>query len=172
MIKKIISGGLPGVELAALDAAIKLDIPHEGWTYKSRKTENGQLPEQYNVKEISYPSYFDRLEKNIIASEGTIILTYGLLVRGSNATKDLANKHSKPCLLLELNECTLSHAISSIRKWMNNHEIEVIFFTGSKPIAAPNVHQDVIQIIEGIYQVECEYEKSFGFQEKIGLAKF
>jgi hypothetical protein len=37
MIKKIISGGLPGVELAALDAAIKLDIPHEGWTCKHRK---------------------------------------------------------------------------------------------------------------------------------------
>jgi hypothetical protein len=30
MIKKIISGGLPGVESAALDAAIKLDISHEG----------------------------------------------------------------------------------------------------------------------------------------------
>jgi hypothetical protein len=46
MIKKIISGGLPRVELAALDAAIELGIPHEGWTYKSRKTENGILPEQ------------------------------------------------------------------------------------------------------------------------------
>ena len=58
MIKKIISGGLPGVELAALDAAIKLDIPHEGWTYKSRKTENGVLPEQYNVKEIAQSKLF------------------------------------------------------------------------------------------------------------------
>jgi hypothetical protein len=108
MIKKIISGGLPGVELAALDAAIKLDIPHEGWTYKSRK------------------SYFERLKKNIIGSHGTVILTYGQLIRGSNATKDLANKHTKPCLLLELNECTRNHAISSIRKWMDNHEIEEI----------------------------------------------
>ena len=172
MIKKIISGGLPGVELAALDAAIKLDIPHEGWTYKSRKTENGELPEQYNVKEIANPSYFERLEKNIIDSDGTVILTYGQLIRGSNATKDLANKHNKPCLLLELNKCTRSHAISSIRKWMDNHEIEEIFFTGSKPIAAPNVHEEVIQIIEGICQVEREYEKFLGFQEEDDPAKF
>ena len=172
MIKKIISGGLPGVELAALDAAIKLDIPHEGWTYKSRKTENGELPEQYNVKEIVNPSYFERLEKNIIDSDGTVILTYGQLIRGSNTTKDLANKHHKPCLLLELNECTRSHAISSIRKWMDNHEIEEIFFTGSKPIAAPNVHEEVIQIIEGICQVEREYEKFLGFQEEDDPAKF
>ena len=35
MIKKIISGGQPGVERAALDAALKLNIPHGGWTYKN-----------------------------------------------------------------------------------------------------------------------------------------
>ena len=92
-----------------------------------------------------------------------MILTYGQLIRGSNATKDLANTHTKPCLLLELNECTLNHAISSIHKWMDNHEIEDIFFTGSKPIAAPNIQEEVIQIIEGICQVEREYEKSPGF---------
>ncbi|MDH3955726.1 MAG: putative molybdenum carrier protein [Desulfobacteraceae bacterium] len=163
MIKKIISGGLPGVELAALDAAIKLDIPRKGWTYKRRKTETEALPEEYNVKEIANPSYFERLEKNIMDSEGTVILTYGQLIRGSNATMNLANKYNKPCLLLKLNECTLNHAISSVRKWMDNHEIEEIFFTGSKPIASPNIHKDVIQIIEGICQVEHEYETSIGF---------
>ena len=166
MIKKITSGGLPGVELAALDAAIKLGIPRKGWTYKRRKTETDALPKQYNVKEIANPSYFERLEKNIIDSEGTVILTYGQLIRGSNATKDLANKHHKPCLLLELNECTLNHAISSIRKWMDKHEIDEIFFTGSKLIAGPNIHEEVIHIIEGICQVEREYEKSLDFQEK------
>ena len=172
MLKKIISGGLPGVEAAALDAAIKLDIPHEGWTYKSRKTENDDLQKQYNLKEIANPSYFERLEKNIIDSDGTVILTYGQLIRGSNATKDLANKHNKPCLLLELNECTRSQAISSIRKWMDNHKIEKIFFTGSKPIAAPNIHEEIILIIEGVCQVEREYEKFLGFQEENDPALF
>jgi hypothetical protein len=46
---------------------------------------------------------------------------------------------------------------------MDKHEIYEIFFTGSKPIAAPNLDEEVIQIIEGIYQVEREYEKSLGF---------
>lgn len=160
MIKKIISGGLPGVELAALDAAIKLGIPHEGWTYKSRKTENGILPEQYNVKEIVNPSYFERLEKNIINSEGTVILTHGQLIRGSYATKDLADKYNKPCLLFNLNDCALNHVVSSIRKWMDNHKIEEIFFTGSKPIASPNLTEEVIRIIEGVCQVERAYHEA------------
>ena len=51
MIKKIIAGGHPGAERAALDAAIKLDIPHSGWAYKGRKTDEGILPEKYQVKE-------------------------------------------------------------------------------------------------------------------------
>ncbi len=160
------------MELAALDAAIKLGIPHGGWTYKSRKTENDELSEQYNLKEIAYPSYFERLEKNIIDSDGTVILTYGQLIRGSIATKNLADKHNKPCLLLELNECTFGHAISSIRKWMDKNEIEEIFFTGSKPIASPKLHEEVIQIIKGISQVEREYEKSLGFQKENDPEKF
>ena len=49
MIKKIISGGHPGAERAALDAAIKLDIPHSGWAYKGRKTDEGILPEEYKL---------------------------------------------------------------------------------------------------------------------------
>jgi hypothetical protein len=46
---------------------------------------------------------------------------------------------------------------------MDNHAIDEIFFTGSKPIAASSLHDEVIQIIEGICQVEREYEKSLGF---------
>jgi len=169
MLKKIISGGQPGVEIAALDAAIQLDIPHAGWAYKGRKTEDGVLPEQYNVKGVDNPSYFERLEKNIIDSEGTVILTYGQFLMGLKGVRELAEKHKKPCLHVKLKECTHNHAISSIRKWMDSHEIEEIFFTGSKPIAAPNIHQEVILIIEGICQVEREYEKFLGFQEKDDL---
>jgi hypothetical protein len=166
MIKKIISGGLPGVELAALDAAIKLDIPHEGWTYKHRKTGSDSLPEQYNVKQIASPSYFERLEKNIVNSDGTVILTYGQLIRGSIAIKDLTEKRNKPYLQFDLTECTHSHVVSSIRKWMDNHKIEQIFFTGSKLIDSPNLHEEVIQVIEGVCQVEREYQKHLSFQEK------
>lgn len=172
MIKKIISGGLPGVESAALDAAIKLNISHEGWGYKHIEKLNNKFSEEYNVKQIANPSYFERLEKNIIDADGTVTLTYGQLIRGSKATKDLADKHNKPYLLLDLSECTHSHVVSSIRKWMDNHKIEKIFFTGSKPSASPNLHEEVIKIIEGVCQVEREYQKHLSFEEKHDPDKF
>ncbi|MBW1606501.1 MAG: hypothetical protein JRF45_08970 [Deltaproteobacteria bacterium] len=36
MLKKIISSGQTEAELAALDAAIKLEVPHGGWIPKKK----------------------------------------------------------------------------------------------------------------------------------------
>jgi hypothetical protein len=166
MIKKIISGGKPGVELAALDAAIRLDIPHAGWCYRNRKTDGGVLADHYNVKEIDNPSYFERLKKNIIDSGGTVVLTYGQLAVGSKAVKDLAVKHNKPLLDVNLGKHSLNHIVSLIREWMTNHEIDTIYFTGSKtgPDLSKKIYDVVIQIIEGVCGITRE--KFFGFQEE------
>jgi hypothetical protein len=166
MIKKIISGGKPGVEIAALDAAIRLDIPHGGWCYRDRKTDGGVLPKHYNVKEIKNPSYFERLERNINDSDGTVVLTYGQLSIGSKAAKDLADKHNKPLLNVNLGEHLFTYTVSLISEWMTNHEIYTIYFTGSKtgPGRSTNIYDVVIQIIEGLCGITRE--KFFGFQEK------
>jgi len=60
MLTKIISGGQTGADRAALDVAIEFDIPHGGWTPKGRKTEDGVLPDKYQLQEMpttSYPKY-------------------------------------------------------------------------------------------------------------------
>jgi hypothetical protein len=166
MIKKIISGGKPGVELAALDAAIRMEIPHEGWCYRDRKTDGGVLPERYNVREIKNPSYFERLKKNIIDSDGTVVLTSGQRTVGSKAVKNLAVKHNKPFLDVNLGEHSLNHTISLIREWMTNHEIDMIYFTGSITGRgrSTNIYDEVIQIIEGVCGIKRK--KFFGFQQE------
>ena len=57
MITKIISGVQTGADRAALDVAIKLDIPHGGWIPKGRKTEDGTLPQKYKLQEMPTESY-------------------------------------------------------------------------------------------------------------------
>ena len=79
MLKKIISGGQAGVEIAALDAAVKLNIPHQGWAYQRQGADDRFQSERYNLKTIDRPSYYDRLEKNLIDSDGTVVITYGNL---------------------------------------------------------------------------------------------
>ena len=123
------------------------------------------MPEQYNIKGIDNPSYFERLEKNIIDSEGVVILTYGQLLIGLKGVRGLAEKFKKPYLHLELTECITNQAISTVRKWMNNHEIEVVYFTGPKPAGSPKIYRDVILIIQGILGIEREQEKFLGFED-------
>ncbi len=165
MINKIISGGQPGVELAALDVAIRLDIPHEGWAFQRRGEKDGHWPEQSNLKTIDLPSYHLRLEKNIIFSDGIVILSYGQLVIGSKVIKELAGKHQKPFLSIDLTECSINRAISSIRKWLNSNNIEAVYFTGSKPVDESNIYEETVQIIEGIFRVEREQAILPGFQD-------
>ena len=52
MIKRIISGGQTGADRAALDFAIKMDLPHGGWVPKGRMAEDGPIPDRYNLKEM------------------------------------------------------------------------------------------------------------------------
>ena len=80
MIKKIISGGQTGADQAALDVAIESGIPHGGWIPKGRKTENGRLPDKYQLKEMATSSYPKRTEQNIIDSHGTLIISNGKLI--------------------------------------------------------------------------------------------
>ncbi len=47
---KIISGGQTGVDRAALDAALSLNIPCGGWCPKGRKAEDGIIPPEYPSK--------------------------------------------------------------------------------------------------------------------------
>ena len=52
LLNKIVSGGQTGADRAALDFAIKFNIPHSGWITKGRRTESGPLPVFYNLKEM------------------------------------------------------------------------------------------------------------------------
>jgi len=53
---------------------------------KGRKTEDGILPEKYQLKEMPTASYPKRTEKNVVESDGTLILSHGKLTGGSALT--------------------------------------------------------------------------------------
>ncbi len=70
MLKKIISGGQTGADVAALDVAIKYGIPHGGAIPKGRLAEAGPFREKYNLEEMATKSYPKRTEKNVVDSDG------------------------------------------------------------------------------------------------------
>ena len=73
MLKKIISGGQTGADRAALDVALKFNIPYGGWVPKGRIAEDGPLPRKYQLQEMPTPSYPARTEQNVIDSDGRLL---------------------------------------------------------------------------------------------------
>lgn len=154
MIKKIISGGQTGADQAALDAAIKLGIPHGGWIPKGRLTENGPLPEKYDLTEMAVTSYALRTEQNVKDSDGTLIISHGKLTDGSDYTRKMALKHQRPWLHINLNKTPAFKAANLIRSWIKENTIEILNIAGPRESKDHLIYQDVSKLIETTYYLE------------------
>ena len=150
MLKKIISGGQTGAEQAALDAAIKYSFSHGGWIQKGRKTEDGILPYEYKLKELKSGAYPNYTERNVINSDGTLIISHGKLKGGSVLPKKLAKKYNRYFLHIDLNETPAFIAASKINSWIIKHGIEILNVTGSRASKDPKIYEIVKYIIEGV----------------------
>ena len=151
MIDKIISGGQTGVDQAGLDAAIKLGIAHGGWIPKGRKTENGPLPQKYSMQEMPTSKYSDRTEKNVIDSDGTLIISRGKLTNGSEYTRKMAMKHHRPWLHIDITKDAKFHAATRIVSWIFENEIRILNVAGPRASKDPEIYLDAMNIIESAY---------------------
>ena len=159
MIQKIISGGQTGADQPALDVAIKLDIPHGGWIPKGRMTEAGILPAKYKLKEMATASYPERTEKNVLDSDGTLILYHGKLTGGSALTKKYAKQHSRPCLHIDLHKTNAFKASLDINAWIEENSISVLNVAGSRASKDPKIHDAVMGILESAYYLSLSSQK-------------
>jgi len=160
MIKKIISGGQTGADQAALDVAIKLNIPHGGWIPKGRITENGPLPEKYQLEEMPTSSYVERTEQNVIDSDGTLIVSHGELTGGSAFTREIALEHEQPWLHIDLNKTGGFDAAMKLSDWVLKNNIEILNVAGPRASKDPKIYRAVLNIIESAYYLGFTADKS------------
>ena len=99
-LKKIVSGGQTGADIAGIDAAIAYKTPYGGWLPKGWLTEDGPLSAEYQLQEMPTASYPKRTAQNVIDSDGTVILTHGSLTGGSLLTgRRLCRMADRYCIL-------------------------------------------------------------------------
>lgn len=159
MIKKIISGGQTGADRAALDVAIKLGIPHGGWIPKGRITEEGPLPEKYQLQEMPTDRYQKRTEQNVIDSDGTLIICRSKPTGGSDYTRQMTLRHKKPLLHIDLNLPTSYDAASLILSWANLHRIEILNVAGPRASKDPDIYKDAFRILKMAFKMHRIDEK-------------
>ena len=149
---KIISGGQTGADQGALDAAIQRGIPHGGWLPKGRATEEGPLGRQYRLQELDSHRYRDRTEKNVLESDGTLIVSYGPLTGGSALTEALTIRYDRPCLHLNMDYYTLDDAVKAVENWLKKHDIRVLNVAGPRASSDERIYKTVREIVLAINQ--------------------
>lgn len=154
MIEKIISGGQTGADRAALDAAISWKIPHGGWVPRGRLTENGRLPNKYKLRETPSKDYSERTEKNVMDSDGTLIFSHGELKGGSKFTREMAERHKRPSLHLDLNQAGPFEAARKIHSWIDRNEIKTLNVAGSRASGDPLIYREVLKIMITLFHME------------------
>ncbi len=151
MLKRIISGGQSGVDRAALDAAIRLGIPHGGWIPKGRITEDGPLPQRYGLVELPTESYAERTEKNVIDSDGTLLISRGTPTGGTDYTRKMALKHGRQMLHIDmaLNR-NPKDAASLVSSWIKMNNIETLNVAGPRASKDPDIYGEALAILTRI----------------------
>ncbi len=151
MISKIISGGQTGADRAALDFAVTHKIPHGGWVPKGRLAEDGPISEAYGLQEMSTKSYPKRTEKNVIDSDGTLIISHGSLSGGSAYTRKMAMKHNKSWFHMDLKKLPTFQAAMLIKDWISKNKIETLNVAGPRASEDPLIYSLVTIVLDLFY---------------------
>jgi hypothetical protein len=163
MVIKIISGGQTGADRAALDWAIRHGIRHEGSYPKGRGGENGEIPPKYKLTELSSESYADQIERNILDSDGTLLLTEGsALTEASALTAEYCQRHRKPLLRLIR---SAPRSAARLASFVEKHQIFVLNITGCHSSSARGMESFVDSILSESSQIFLLPHKNYLFMD-------
>jgi len=125
-----------------------LDITHGGWVPKDRLAKNGVIPAKYQLRETPSTGHTDHMEKNVLESDATLIISRGGLTGGALISQKRAILSARPCLHIDLYMTPVLQAVSIISSWIRLNRIEVLNVTGQKTDTDSIIYQDTINLLE------------------------
>lgn len=140
---RIVSGGQTGADIAALDWAIANNVEHGGWCPKGRRSEDGPIPSQYQLKETPQGNYLQRTEWNVRDSDATVIFTLtNDLDGGSKQTARFAEKLHRPLLHFRpgVHEKYLAN-------FLVNNQVTILNVAGKRESSAPGIYQFTHEVL-------------------------
>ena len=150
---KIISGGQTGVDRAALDAAMALNLSYGGAVPKGRKAEDGPIHRKYAfLRELPTERYDVRTERNVCDGDATLILTIGKPKGGTAYTAACARMQGKPHLLVDLGEKTDEEIVERVKDWLAQTRPTILNVAGPRASQAPGIYDRAYRLLHRILQ--------------------
>lgn len=125
----VVSGGQTGVDRAALDLALELELPCRGWCPRERAAEDGPIDPRYPLQETASDNPCVRTELNVIDSDATLVVSKGIPKDGTALTSERARTHKKPLLEIDL---TQPVDVQAFRSWIDDNSIRVLNIGGPR----------------------------------------
>ncbi len=151
MIRKVISGGQTGVDIAALRAARTLGIATGGTAPRGFLTELGPNPELagFGLVELPTPDYPARTAANVRDADATLIIA-GNWDRGSRLTLDLCRTHKKPVCEVERGDLANEDAFDRVASWLASTPHEVLNIAGNRESTSPGIETEAEAFLRGV----------------------
>jgi hypothetical protein len=92
--------------------------------------------------------YSKRTEKNVLDSDGTLIVSHGLLTGGSALTTGFAEHHGKPWIHIDLAITSCPEAAIMIQEWVGRNGIRVMNVAGARASKNPMIYQAVTELLQ------------------------
>ena len=143
-ILTIISGGQTGVDRAALDVAMDLQLPVRGWCPLGREAEDGPIHPRYPLQECSSKNPALRTELNALCSQATLVLSRGTPQDGTPLTVERARAFGRPVLELSLDEFPDAE---KFWQWINENNITNLNIGGPRESFDGNVYLPAVRLL-------------------------
>lgn len=151
ILKKVISGGQIGVDQLALQVARSYGLETGGTAPKGYRTARGPqraLLTSYGLAEGESTGYQERTLRNVLHSDGTLILAENLNSPGSRLTLKFAKEHGKPYYCVDLKT---NFSKTAIARWIVECKIETLNIAGNREVQPARVEETLCQVFDLLF---------------------
>ncbi len=149
---KLISGGQTGVDRAALDIGLKFNLVIGGWCPEGRMAEDGSIPSFYPLTELPSGDYNARTRKNVLDSDGTLIIFFDSLAGGTELTYHFCLEFEKPYLLINAEREAVPQAAETLKTFIQNQNISTLNVAGPRASEAENGYRYTIRVLSHLLE--------------------
>jgi hypothetical protein len=117
--------------------------------------EDGRIPDRYQLRETETSVGNERTEKNVLDSDATLILNTGELSGGTELTVQLAQRHAKPHLVIQIGKVGGHEAAAAIAQWLKKHRVAVLNVAGPRASKAPGIYENALSILRLVFKTRA-----------------
>ncbi|MDX8405392.1 MAG: putative molybdenum carrier protein [Mariprofundus sp.] len=150
---KIVSGGQTGVDRAALDAAMALDIAVGGWCPRGRRALDGKIPDCYPLRETRGNGYQTRTKWNVRDSDATLIICHGKPSGGTALTLRYCEALAKPSFIYQLPVGRSPAPMDSeLLQWLDKQRVHTLNIAGPRERSAYPIYRPAYALLSELFR--------------------